>query len=46
MLASGSARFWLSGLQAYTRRWVDEHKDGCLSVEDIRTEEQFEVDVV
>lgn len=27
-LNSQDAREWLSGLKSYTRRWVDEHKDG------------------
>jgi hypothetical protein len=27
-LNSMDAREWLSGLKSYTRRWVDEHKDG------------------
>jgi len=27
-LNSQDAREWLAGLKSYTRRWVDEHKDG------------------
>jgi hypothetical protein len=27
-LNSKDAREWLTGLKSYTRRWVDEHKDG------------------
>jgi hypothetical protein len=38
LLASGNARSWLKALQAYTRRWVDEHAHYCSSVNEIRTE--------
>jgi hypothetical protein len=27
-LNSQDAREWLSGLKSYTRRWIEEHKDG------------------
>jgi hypothetical protein len=27
-LNSHDAREWLSGLKSYTRRWIEEHKDG------------------
>src|SRR5918994_7074378 len=36
LLSSGNARFWLIGLQGYTRRWVEEHRDRCLRVAEIR----------
>ncbi len=39
LLMSGNARTWLTGLQAYTRRWVEEHKNCCLHVEEIRAEQ-------
>jgi hypothetical protein len=38
LLASGNARTWLKALQAYTRRWVDEHANRCSSVNEIRAE--------
>jgi len=38
LLASGNARSWLKALQAYTRRWAEEHADHCSSVDEIRTE--------
>jgi len=34
-LASGNARSWLAGLQSYTRRWVEEHKDCGLRVDEM-----------
>jgi hypothetical protein len=45
LLSSGNARFWLVGLHAYTRRWVEEHKDRCLRVEEIRAEQALAVSV-
>lgn len=45
LLSSGSARLWLIGLHAYTRRWVEEHKDRCLRVEDIRAEQALAVSI-
>lgn len=35
LLSSGDARSWLSGLHAYTRRWVEGNKDHCLRVDEI-----------
>jgi len=28
MISSSDSRVWLQGLQSYTRRWVDRHRDG------------------
>ena len=42
LLASGDVRSWLIALQAYTRRWVEEHRDRCLSLEEIRAEQKGE----
>jgi hypothetical protein len=43
LLSSGNTRLWLIGLQAYTRRWVEEQKDRCLRVEEIRAEQVLAV---
>lgn len=40
LLASGDARSWLIALQAYTHRWAEQHKDQCLSLEEIRAEQK------
>jgi hypothetical protein len=40
LLSSGDARSWLIALQAYTHRWAEQHKDQCLSVEEIRAEQK------
>jgi hypothetical protein len=42
LLASGNARPWLIALQAYTQRWVGQHRDRCLSLEEIRAEQRGE----
>jgi len=42
LLSSGNARSWLITLQGYTRRWVERHRDGCLSLEEIRAEQKGE----
>ena len=45
LLSSGNSRLWLIGLHAYTRRWVEEHKDRCLRVEEIRAEQALAVSI-
>jgi hypothetical protein len=45
LLSSGNSRSWLIGLHAYTRRWVEEHKDRCLRVEEIRAEQALAVSI-
>ena len=40
LLACGDARSWLFALQDYTRRWVEQNKDRCVSLDEIRAKQQ------
>ncbi|MCP5119864.1 MAG: hypothetical protein GY953_54390, partial [bacterium] len=46
LLASGHPRSWLRGLQSYTRRWVEEHKDRCLGLKEVSAQKALAVPVV
>jgi hypothetical protein len=39
-LMSADAREWLAGLKSYTRRWIDEHRNGCEDTWTVNTTHQ------
>jgi hypothetical protein len=41
LLASGDGRLWLAALQGYTARWVEQNREHCLSVEQIRAAQRL-----